>query len=64
MNTWHNSKLEITKTHYDYIIIGAGAAGLMLANAIANDSYFQDKTVLLLDKDPKNSNDRTWCFWE
>jgi len=64
LNTWHNSKLEITKTHYDYIIIGAGAAGLMLANAIGNDSYFQDKTVLLLDKDPKNTNDRTWCFWE
>ena len=64
MNTWNNSELEITKTHYDYIIIGAGAAGLMLAHAIGNDSYFQNKTVLLLDKDPKNTNDRTWCFWE
>ncbi len=56
--------MEITQTHYDYIIIGAGASGLMLANAIGNDPYFQGKTVLLLDRDPKNTNDRTWCFWE
>ncbi len=25
---------------------------------------FADKKILLIDKDPKNKNDRTWCFWE
>jgi len=50
--------------YYDYIIIGAGASGLMLANALGNDPYFEDKTVLLIDKDAKKTNDRTWCFWE
>ena len=64
MNTWHNSELEITKTHYDYIIIGAGAAGLMLADAIGNDGFFDNKSILLLDKDAKKTNDRTWCYWE
>ncbi len=49
---------------YDYIIIGAGASGLLLADAMLNDSFFDDKRILLLDKDPKNANDRTWCFWE
>jgi lycopene beta-cyclase len=49
---------------YDYIIIGAGASGLLLADAIGNDSFFKDKKILLLDKDAKNTNDRTWCFWE
>lgn len=49
---------------YDYIIIGAGAAGLMLADALGNDSFFAQKSVLLLDKDAKRTNDRTWCFWE
>ena len=25
---------------------------------------FSDKKILLLDKEPKTKNDRTWCFWE
>lgn len=51
-------------TQYDYIIVGAGAAGLMLADAMLNDDFFADKSILLLDKDTKKTNDRTWCFWE
>jgi len=49
---------------YDYIIIGAGAAGLMLADAMILDDFFSGKSILLLDKDSKQTNDRTWCFWE
>lgn len=49
---------------YDYIIIGAGASGLLLADAMLNDSFFDQKKILLLDKDAKDVNDRTWCFWE
>lgn len=25
---------------------------------------FTGKKILLLDKEPKTKNDRTWCFWE
>lgn len=49
---------------YDFIIIGAGASGLLLANALGNDSFFSEKSILLLDKDLNKPNDRTWCFWE
>lgn len=49
---------------YDYIIIGAGAAGLQLAEALGKDPFFKQKSILLLDKDAKQTNDRTWCFWE
>ncbi|GGD48419.1 lycopene cyclase family protein [Muriicola marianensis] len=49
---------------FDFIIIGAGAAGLMLADGLGKDPAFRDKQILLLDKDSKNKNDRTWCFWE
>ena len=49
---------------YDYIIIGAGAAGLMLADVLGNDTFFKEKSILLLDKSTKSTNDRTWCFWE
>jgi lycopene beta-cyclase len=49
---------------YDFAIIGAGAAGLQLALAMQEDAFFKDKKILILDKDNKDQNDRTWCFWE
>ncbi|RRQ50806.1 lycopene cyclase [Maribacter algicola] len=54
----------MAKLDYDYIIIGAGASGLLLADALGKDSFFSQKSILLLDKDAKKNNDRTWCFWE
>ena len=50
--------------YFDYIIIGAGASGLMLADAMGRDSHFAKRSILLIDKEAKRSNDRTWCFWE
>ncbi|MCY7420390.1 MAG: hypothetical protein LH478_01420 [Chitinophagaceae bacterium] len=49
---------------YDYIICGAGAAGLSLLMHLMQNKAFDDKTILVIDKAIKNSNDRTWCFWE
>lgn len=51
-------------TNHDYIIIGAGAAGLMLAYRISQDAFFDDKSILIIDKAINKGNDRTWCFWE
>jgi lycopene beta-cyclase len=50
--------------NFDYIIIGAGASGLMMAYRMANDVFFDDKTILILDKEKKTTNDRTWCYWQ
>ncbi|HUH46013.1 MAG TPA: lycopene cyclase family protein [Arenibacter sp.] len=49
---------------YDYIIIGAGAAGLLLADGLGKDPYFANSSILVLDRNLKQKNDRTWCFWE
>lgn len=49
---------------FDYIIIGAGAAGLMLATALGNDPHFKDKSIALLERQDQRKNDRTWSFWE
>ncbi|MGI9546056.1 MAG: lycopene cyclase family protein [Flavobacteriaceae bacterium] len=49
---------------YDYIILGAGAAGLMMARAMAEDSWFSSGKILIIDQDFKDQNDRTWCYWE
>lgn len=49
---------------YDYIITGAGAAGLSLLMHLIAMGGLRDKRVLVVDRDAKEKNDRTWCFWE
>jgi lycopene beta-cyclase len=49
--------------HYDFILSGGGLAGLSLAYHLIN-SPLRDRSILVVDKDPKQQNDRTWCFWE
>jgi lycopene beta-cyclase len=48
---------------YDFILAGGGLAGLSLAYHLIN-SPLRDRSILLVDKDAKQQNDRTWCFWE
>jgi len=48
---------------YDYLIAGMGCAGLSLAVQLSQ-SQVPFQKVLLLDKEIKNTNDRTWCFWQ
>ena len=50
--------------HYDYIFTGAGLSALMTVYEMVLLEKFDNKTILLLDENPKNSNDRTWCFWD
>ena len=48
---------------YDYIIIGGGCAGLSLAYRMSNEPFFSSKSILLIEPEEKNKNDRTWSFW-
>jgi lycopene beta-cyclase len=47
---------------YDFVMLGAGAAGLGLAFALVS-SPLANREILIVDKDTKTSNDRTWSFW-
>lgn len=49
---------------YDYIIAGAGCAGLSLLYRMLKDPVLKDKNILVIDKSEKTDNDRTWCYWE
>lgn len=49
---------------YDYIIAGAGCAGSSLLLRMVREPFFRDKKILVVDQARKNTNDRTWCFWE
>ena len=51
-------------SHFDYIIIGNGLAGLQLALKLSEDTFFSNKTIALIDPSEKNTNDKTWSFWE
>lgn len=50
--------------HYHYIFTGAGLSALMTVYEMIISGKFNDKTILLLDENPKKTNDRTWCFWD
>lgn len=52
-------KMEFT---YQIIIAGAGMSGLSLLRLLAK-AGFKGK-ILLIDKEKKNTNDRTWSFWQ
>lgn len=47
---------------YDVIIAGGGASGLSLACHLAH-SPLRDRSILVVEQDAKDQNDRTWCFW-
>ncbi len=48
---------------YDLVLAGSGLSGLTLALECARRPFFRDKKILLIDRDEKTKNDRTWCFW-
>jgi lycopene beta-cyclase len=54
----------MSSSTFDIAIIGAGAAGLHLALNMRDDPFFRQKKILILEKESKEQNDRTWCFWE
>jgi lycopene beta-cyclase len=47
---------------YDFILAGGGAAGLSLAYHLVH-SPLKDASILIVDPESKDANDRTWSFW-
>lgn len=47
---------------FDIILAGGGAAGLSLACHLVR-SPLRDSSILIVDRESKERNDRTWCFW-
>ena len=50
--------------HFNYIFTGSGLSALMTVYEMVLSGKFADKTILMLDIDSKQTNDRTWCFWD
>lgn len=54
----------VANQSYDYIVTGGGCAGISLLTRMVKSGAFQNKRVLLIERETKIKNDRTWCFWE
>lgn len=50
------------RTHYQYIIVGAGSAGLQLAGALVREKNLPLESLLIVEASP-NHEEKTWCFW-
>ena len=50
--------------HYDYIFAGGGLAAMMVLLELQHAGMLDFKTVLIIDPDRRDTNDRTWCYWE
>ena len=49
---------------YDFIIAGAGGAGLSLLHYLMESPTLSSKSILVVDRSFEKTNDRTWCFWD
>lgn len=58
------SRSPVREQGYDFIFTGAGCAALSIVMRMIKTGKFAHKKILLIDKERKIKNDRTWCFWE
>ncbi|MFN7821589.1 MAG: lycopene cyclase family protein [Bacteroidota bacterium] len=50
------------RDHYQYIIVGAGCAGLQLATALLKESSLSLHSLLIIEAAVEHE-EKTWCFW-
>ena len=49
---------------FDYIILGAGCAGLSLAYELDINKKLKDKTLAIVEIRDEYKRDKTWSFWK
>ena len=55
--------MKTQEKSYNYIFAGGGCAALSLAFYMNRAGLLQNKTALIVDREVKNSNNRTWAYW-
>lgn len=58
------TKSAHSNNRFDYIIAGAGCAGLSLVVRLLQQATTCNKRMLLVDKNGASMLNKTWCFWE
>jgi len=49
---------------FNYIFSGLGLSSLLVLHEMLQNNVLQGKSVLIIEPERKDLNDRTWCFWE
>ena len=57
----HNANNRLTS--YDYVFIGMGASNGLLLLEFIKRGYHHTKSIAVIEKAQKNTNDKTYCFW-
>ena len=52
------------KKKYDLIFCGGGLSTLIFLNKIISDNYFNNKSILVIEKDLNTIPKKTWSFWD
>jgi lycopene beta-cyclase len=57
----HNTSTSVIQ--YDYVFIGMGASNGLLLLEFIKRGYHLTKRMAVIEKEQKNTNDKTYCFW-
>lgn len=49
--------------HYKFIFLGAGASSSLLLMSLLRHTRIEQESVLFIEPELKNINDKTYCFW-
>ena len=49
---------------FDYIIVGGGLSGLHLSYCFFKDKYFNNCSILIIDKGKSKKSDNYFSYWE
>ncbi|MFN5889704.1 MAG: lycopene cyclase family protein, partial [Bacteroidota bacterium] len=49
--------------HYDFIFVGLGASASLTLLALKKQQLLLGKSILIIEPEAKNNNDKTYCFW-
>ncbi|WP_164974492.1 lycopene cyclase family protein [Flavobacterium amnicola] len=49
---------------YHYIFSGLGLSSLLVLHEMMQNNFLVGKSILIIEPETKDTNDRTWCFWE
>jgi lycopene beta-cyclase len=55
--------LNLSRPSFTHAFVGMGCANSLLLHALHRNGLLENSRLLVIDPEPKTTNDRTFCFW-